>query len=166
MTRILIADDQALIRGAFAALLRLESDFEVVAQVADVGGELGCEVGAVGPVQHGDQLAAGREQPVEGSEVLGPELVPDRLDHLDGDHGVVRRRLLDGAVVPQLDLDAARHAGGDTSARVPVAAPISSPASGEVSWSSSASSGWVSGSPKRALNSTTRTPRDVRASPM
>ena len=34
MTRILIADDQAMIRGAFAALLGLESDFEVVAQVA------------------------------------------------------------------------------------------------------------------------------------
>jgi two-component system response regulator DesR len=33
MTRILIADDQALIRGAFAALLGLEADFEVVAQV-------------------------------------------------------------------------------------------------------------------------------------
>lgn len=33
MTRILIADDQAMIRGAFAALLGLETDFEVVAQV-------------------------------------------------------------------------------------------------------------------------------------
>ena len=33
MTRILIADDQAMIRGAFAALLGLEPDFEVVAQV-------------------------------------------------------------------------------------------------------------------------------------
>ncbi len=33
MTRILIADDQAMIRGAFAALLALEPDFDVVAQV-------------------------------------------------------------------------------------------------------------------------------------
>ncbi len=33
MTRILIADDQAMIRGAFAALLGLEPDFEVVASV-------------------------------------------------------------------------------------------------------------------------------------
>lgn len=33
MTRILIADDQAMIRGAFAALLGLEPDFDVVAQV-------------------------------------------------------------------------------------------------------------------------------------
>ncbi len=34
MIRVLLADDQALIRGAFAALLGLESDIEVVAQVA------------------------------------------------------------------------------------------------------------------------------------
>jgi len=33
MTRILIADDQAMICGAFAALLGLEGDFDVVAQV-------------------------------------------------------------------------------------------------------------------------------------
>lgn len=33
MIRILIADDQALIRGAFSALLGLEPDFEVVASV-------------------------------------------------------------------------------------------------------------------------------------
>jgi two-component system response regulator DesR len=33
VTRILIADDQAMIRGAFAALLGLEPDFDVVAQV-------------------------------------------------------------------------------------------------------------------------------------
>ena len=31
--RILLADDQALIRGAFAALIGLESDLTVVAQV-------------------------------------------------------------------------------------------------------------------------------------
>lgn len=33
MIRILIADDQALVRGALAALLNLESDFDVVASV-------------------------------------------------------------------------------------------------------------------------------------
>jgi two-component system, NarL family, response regulator DesR len=37
--RLLLADDQALVRGALAALLRLESDLEVVAQVA-TGGEV------------------------------------------------------------------------------------------------------------------------------
>ena len=33
MIRVLIADDQALVRGALVALLRLESDLEVVAEV-------------------------------------------------------------------------------------------------------------------------------------
>jgi two-component system response regulator DesR len=34
MIRILLAEDQGMVRGALAALLRLESDFEVVAEVA------------------------------------------------------------------------------------------------------------------------------------
>jgi two-component system, NarL family, response regulator DesR len=34
MIRVLLAEDQALVRGALAALLRLEDDFEVVAEVA------------------------------------------------------------------------------------------------------------------------------------
>lgn len=33
MVRVLVADDQALVRGALVALLRLESDIEVVAEV-------------------------------------------------------------------------------------------------------------------------------------
>lgn len=33
MIRVLLADDQALVRGALAAMLRLESDMEVVAEV-------------------------------------------------------------------------------------------------------------------------------------
>lgn len=35
MIKVLVADDQALIRQAFSALLRLESDIEVVGQAAD-----------------------------------------------------------------------------------------------------------------------------------
>ncbi len=35
MIRVLLADDQALVRGALAAMLGLESDIEVVAQVGD-----------------------------------------------------------------------------------------------------------------------------------
>ncbi|MFI5728786.1 response regulator [Kribbella sp. NPDC051587] len=35
MIRVLLADDQALVRGALASMLRLESDFEVVAELGD-----------------------------------------------------------------------------------------------------------------------------------
>jgi len=35
MIRIVLAEDQALLRGALAALLKLESDFDVVAEAAD-----------------------------------------------------------------------------------------------------------------------------------
>lgn len=38
MIRVLIAEDQAMVRGALAALLRLETDIEVVAE-ADGGDE-------------------------------------------------------------------------------------------------------------------------------
>lgn len=34
MIRVLLAEDQALVRGALAALLRLEGDIEVVAEAA------------------------------------------------------------------------------------------------------------------------------------
>jgi two-component system response regulator DesR len=39
MIRVLVADDQALVRGALASLLRLESDIEVVAELGS-GGEV------------------------------------------------------------------------------------------------------------------------------
>ncbi|MGH8632487.1 MAG: response regulator, partial [Burkholderiales bacterium] len=34
MIRVLLAEDQAMVRGALAALLRLEGDIEIVAEVA------------------------------------------------------------------------------------------------------------------------------------
>ena len=37
MIRLLLADDQALVRGAIASLLDLEDDLEVVAQVGQIG---------------------------------------------------------------------------------------------------------------------------------
>ncbi|GCE01095.1 response regulator transcription factor [Embleya hyalina] len=40
MIRVLLADDQALVRGALASMLRLESDIEVVAEVGS-GDEVG-----------------------------------------------------------------------------------------------------------------------------
>src|ERR1041385_6362789 len=44
MIRILLADDQHLVRGALAALLALQPDFEVVAEVADGGAAVAAAV--------------------------------------------------------------------------------------------------------------------------
>jgi DNA-binding NarL/FixJ family response regulator len=47
--RVLLADDQALVRGALAAMLGLESDIEVVAQVGS-----GAEVVRAATAHHAD----------------------------------------------------------------------------------------------------------------
>jgi hypothetical protein len=63
-------------------------------------------------VRHGDRLeaeaAAGGEQTVDGAEVVRPEALAHRLDHLDADDGVV---LADGVAVVA---DGDRDAVGDT----------------------------------------------------
>ena len=41
MIRLLLADDQALVRGAMAALLDMEPDLRVVAEVVEHGGPAG-----------------------------------------------------------------------------------------------------------------------------
>ena len=88
----------------------------------------------------------------------------DRLGVVEAADGVAGRGGLGVAAAGDHDGDGgARLPGGRaTSASVPVAAASRSCASEE---SSSASSAWVSGSPKRALNSTTRVPRWVSARP-
>ncbi len=48
MIRVLLAEDQAMVRGALAALLRLESDLDVVGSVAD-GETAWREVGRLSP---------------------------------------------------------------------------------------------------------------------
>ena len=65
-------------------------------------------------VVHGDGLdgdpAAGSEEPVKGREVGGPVGLPDGLDHLDADDGVVLA--VDLAVVLHPHLDEPGQAGG------------------------------------------------------
>ena len=53
--RLLLADDQALVRGALSALLGLESDLEVVAEVG--AGDLVLPAGAFDP-GHADEIRA------------------------------------------------------------------------------------------------------------
>jgi two-component system response regulator DesR len=58
MIRLLLADDQALVRGALAALLDLESDLQVVAEVSR-----GDEVVAAGQKAHADVALLDIEMP-------------------------------------------------------------------------------------------------------
>ena len=73
-------------------------------------------------------------------------------------------RWTDPSLIPATTVTAApsRNAGGGTSSSRPRAAACSSSPSGD---SSTASTGWMSGSPNRTLNSMTRGPAAVSASP-
>ncbi|HWT32826.1 MAG TPA: response regulator transcription factor [Microbacterium sp.] len=79
MIRLLVADDQALVRGALAALLDLEPDIEVVAQVgrgdevADAVASCGADVALLDiemPGMDGIDACAATRQRVPGCRVL------------------------------------------------------------------------------------------------
>lgn len=79
MIRVLLADDQALVRGALAALLELEGDIEVVAQVGrgdqvvDAARESGAEVAMLDiemPGLDGIEAAAQLAQKVPECRIL------------------------------------------------------------------------------------------------
>lgn len=75
MIRVLLADDQALVRGALAAMLRLESDIEVVAEVGS-----GDEVVAVAREQRPEVALIDIQMPGRDGIAVTAELreaVPD-----------------------------------------------------------------------------------------
>ena len=98
MIRILLADDQALVRGALAALLDLEADLEVVAQVGR-----GDEVLAAVRSSQADVCLLDIEMPgltgLEVAELLRTELpaVRSLIVTTFGRPGYVRRALDAGA---------------------------------------------------------------------
>ncbi len=98
MIRILLADDQALVRGALAALLDLETDLEVVAQVGR-----GDEVVAAARSSQADVCLLDIEMPgltgLEVAEQLRAELPTIRslIVTTFGRPGYVRRALDAGA---------------------------------------------------------------------
>ncbi|SMB88774.1 response regulator transcription factor [Deinococcus hopiensis] len=122
MIRLLLAEDQALVRGALAALLSLEGDLEVVGMAAD-GEEALAQVKALRP----DILVTDIEMPrlsgLDLAERLGAEVPGVRVVIVTtfGRAGYLRRALEVGARgyllkdAPAADLaDAIRrvHAGG------------------------------------------------------
>ncbi|MDB5748047.1 MAG: two-component system response regulator [Massilia sp.] len=97
MIRILIAEDQALVRGALAALLGLESDFDVVALAAD-GREALALCGQLSP----DIVLTDIEMPhmtgLELATCLGEQGAPCRVVIVTtfGRSGYLRRALAAG----------------------------------------------------------------------
>ncbi len=98
MIRVLLADDQALVRGALAALLDLEADLEVVAQVGR-----GDEVVAAARESRADVCLLDIEMPglngLEAAQALRAELpgVRSLIVTTFGRPGYVRRALDAGA---------------------------------------------------------------------
>ena len=71
--RVLVADDQAMIRGALAGLLDLESDIEVVAQASD---------GARALEELARLAAAG--SPARASAPVDVAIIDVEMPHMDG----------------------------------------------------------------------------------
>jgi len=85
--RLLLADDQALVRGALAALLNLERDLEVVAEVVTTFGRPGFLRRALQAGAHGfvvkdtpaTELADAVRKVHQGLRVVDPQLATDSL---------------------------------------------------------------------------------------
>lgn len=98
MIRVLLAEDQTMVRGALASLLALEPDIEVVAQVAR-----GDEVEAAALAAHPDVALLDIEMPgmtgLEAAEQLAERLLDCRVLILTtfGRPGYLRRAMGSGA---------------------------------------------------------------------
>lgn len=99
MIRVLLAEDQAMVRGALAALLNLEDDIEVVAEVKQ-----GDEVVAAALVSRPDVALLDIEMPgssgLDAAQVLRQNLPSCRVIILTtfGRSGYLRRAMESGAV--------------------------------------------------------------------
>lgn len=98
MIRVLLAEDQGMVRGALAALLQLEEDIEVVAEVAR-----GDEVLAAALASQPDVALLDIEMPgssgLEAAQILSQQLPSCRIAILTtfGRSGYLRRAMESGA---------------------------------------------------------------------
>jgi two-component system response regulator DesR len=122
MIRILIAEDQGMVRGALASLLELEPDFQVVAQVARGDEVLGAAMGVKPDVALLDIEMPGSSG-LDAAELLAAALPACRVLILTtfGRPGYLRRAMEGGAAgfvlkdAPATELSAAirRALGGE-----------------------------------------------------